>query len=145
MFSVRDLLIVAALLVGGVTVAYRSAIQSYCEPVIAPVEYYVDAPAREAGLQREIDQLKELVQIGREQEEKSAAACRELGETVADYHSQITTLVRRMGDAGRLIEAQRSELETADNELAKLRSRYAALCQRLVELGNDVPNVLAAE
>lgn len=124
MFSVRDLLIVAALIVGGTVVAYRSTIEEYCKPAVEPVQYYVDAPAREAELLAQIDRLCEQVRIGQELEEKASSELR---------------------DAQCVIDAYKSETDRLDAELAKLRSRYAALCQRLVQLGNDVPPVLAGE
>lgn len=48
-----------------------------------------------------------------------------------------------------VVEAERDrlfgELVSVKNDLANARSRYATLCQRLLELGNDVPSVLAGE
>lgn len=101
----------------------------------APVFWYVDAPAREAELIE-----KHSLEVKALQEELAAALA--YSGTVAaelahqkDLFSGAESVIQRMGD----------ELGVARAELAGTRSRYAALCQRLLDLGNDVPSALVAE
>lgn len=57
MFKSRDLLIVAALMVGVVCGAYRTDILRALDNFVDPIDYYVDAPAREADMQASIKSL----------------------------------------------------------------------------------------
>lgn len=117
MFKVRDLLIVAAFCLGCTSVYYRSEVLKHFEPAVRAFNYYVEAPKREAEVQAKLDAVE--------------AALSHQMELFAGAESVIS----RMGE----------DLEVARAESASLKSRYADLCQRLLELGNDVPSVLAAE
>lgn len=135
MFKVRDLLIVAALVIGVSCGIYRQEIVQAARQYAAPVFWYVDAPAREAELIE-----KHSLEVKALQEELAAALA--YSGTVAaelahqkDLFSGAENVIQRMGD----------ELGVARAELGSTRSRYAALCQRLLDLGNDVPSALVAE
>lgn len=119
MFKVRDLLIVSALVIGVSCGIYRGEIVQAARQYAAPAFWYVDAPSRE--------ELATALAL-------SGRLAAELAHQ-KDLFSGAESIIQRMGE----------EVSEARAELSGTRSRYAALCQRLLELGNDVPSVLAAE
>lgn len=122
MFKVRDLLLVAAVIVGGCVVAYKDRLLEYAKPVIEPVQYAIDTPNREAALREQVDVL--------------AGEIERRGEEIA-------SLRRELEDSGRVIDAGSAEMQRLDDELARMRQRFSALCQHLLTLGQDVPNGVA--
>jgi chromosome segregation ATPase len=135
MFKVRDLLIVSALVIGVSCGIYRGEIVQAARQYAAPAFWYVDAPSREAEL---LKQHSLEVEALREELATALALSGRLAAELAhqkDLFSGAESIIQRMGE----------EVSEARAELSGTRSRYAALCQRLLELGNDVPSVLAAE
>lgn len=107
MFKSRDLLIVAALIVGVFCGIYRSEIAGWANPVIEPIDYYVDAPVREAEMKASIDSLT-----------------RKVGE----LNSAVSERGNELLHAYRLMEAQ--ELMARDS-----RAKYLEYARRVRELG----------
>lgn len=140
MFKVRDLLIVAAFAVGVVSCFYRGTIIKFFEPAIAPVEYYVDAPARERELREELAKAEQLaaaraqhVAVLSEEKERAESEAASLAQRLS-VQSGTTTLLRQ--EAGRLAD----QLQSVTNELADLRAyraRFEALRQRIRALNGD--------
>jgi septal ring factor EnvC (AmiA/AmiB activator) len=138
--KVRDLLIVAAFVCGVVACSYRAQIRKYFEPAIAPVEYYVDAPAREKELREELAAAEKLaavraqhVAVLSEEKERAEQEVASLSQRLS-VQSSAATLLRQ--ETGRLAD----QLQSATSELADLRAyraRFEALCQRIRALNGD--------
>ena len=135
MFRFRDLLIVCAVALGVCGGIYRQEIVDASRKVAAPVWWYVDAPTREAEMDRlHADQIAKFeAEIGSLRAEVARMEARiKHGDVLRD--EAMDALCR--------VTSDRDDLR---GEVAGLRARYANLCQRLLELGNDVPSVLAGE
>lgn len=124
MFKVRDLLIVAAMVLGGSAVYYRSEILKYFEPALVPVEYYVDAPQREREMKADLDKLD-----GR----------------IKDLESKLSHQEQLMKAAGDVIQSQEAEITMLRAAGEATRLRYLNLCTRLRELGADEDVTIAAD
>lgn len=139
MFKVRDLLIVAAVALGVFGGIYRSEVvgfaRNHAAPVVTPVLWYVDAPAREARLEARLVACEAVLAVAQD-DLKSA---REQMASDATQRGQVLSAVKAQ------IAVAEGERDRLFGELAGLKTRYATLCQRLLELGNDVPSALAAE
>ena len=148
--NVRDLLIVAAFVVGIVACSYREAIRRYCDPAIAPVQYYVDAPKREEDLLARLKEAETLAESRAQHvsvllEEKERLE-RQASGLSARLGVQLSTGTALRQEAGRLAD----QLQSATNELADLRAyraRFEALCQRIRALNGDASAIeqLASE
>lgn len=135
MFKVRDLLIVAAMVLGGSAVYYRSEILKYFEPAIVPVEYYVDAPQREREMKAEIEALE-----GRVQDLVDEMAAR-----LAKHATELSHQEQLMKAAGDVIQSQEAEITMLRAAGEATRLRYLNLCTRLRELGADEDVTIAAD
>ena len=135
MFKVRDLLIVAAVVLGVACGIYRHEIVSAARTDAAPVFWYVDAPEREALMAQNIEELSSSLRA----ESRARAA------DAAEFRRALEAHEQLLCSATSALAAAAEDRNQAVEELAAVKARYAQLCQRLLELGNDVPSVLAGE
>lgn len=99
------------------------------------VTSYLTAPSRAEQLNARLVACEAVLAVAQD-DLKSA---REQLASDATQHGQVLDAAKAQ------IAVAEGERDRLFTELASLRSRHAALCQRLLELGNDVPSVLAGE
>lgn len=99
------------------------------------VTSYLTAPQRAARLEAEVKECDALLAKARLDHEKT----RQQLASDATQHGQVLDAAKAQ------IAVAEGERDRLFAELASLRSRHATLCQQLLELGNDVPSVLAGE
>lgn len=135
MFKVRDLLIVCALIVGVTCGVYRTEIAAKAREIGAPAFWYLDAPARESAMQ----------EAHKADAARLEAMIEEKGRWLWDVHSQKLEVETSLHAVRVELAAANDRVSALEGDLAALRYKYSALCQRLLELGNDVPSVLTVE
>jgi hypothetical protein len=147
MFKFRDLLIVAAVIVAVVATLNRAVIFRALDPVVAPVEYYVDAPQRERELRGEADALRQelaVIRAGIEHQSAVLAVSREERRQALAEQERLELV--RQAQAEELLHVHRL-LEGQETVARDAVRRYEDLVRRVRSVGQeaDVRIGLAAE
>jgi hypothetical protein len=141
MFKFRDLLILAAVFVGGSVVYFRSDLCRVFDPVVGPVMYYVDAPQRERDMLEELDEADRLADVQEqhiavlsEEQELATGQIASLQQRLTVEQSAAFVLRRAHGELAEQVVALRDELAG----LKAYKARFETLCQRIKQLDGDV-------
>ena len=138
-FRKGDLFVVSCALVAvgcmvSMFVASGSA-NTWLYGVSESVTSYLAAPQRVARLEAEVKECDGLLAVAR----RDLKSAHERLDSDATQHRHVLDAAKAQ------IAVAEGERDRLFAELASLRSRHATLCQQLLELGNDVPSVLAGE
>lgn len=138
-FRKGDLFVVVLCLVAGgfalaSVVSMQSTVGAY-HWAAARVDYYLSAPERADQLSARVAACEAVLAVAQD-DLKSARE-----QLLAEEQRGRRVLAAAEAKTA-FVEAERDRMFS---ELAGLKARHSRLCQVLLELGNDVPSVLAAE